>query len=77
MPLATQRRPLTTLLSDVIHSSKNESRQPLLAATFIGLLSASGQVFAEDTQNNSEPAATLDPMTVQFRGEQVDSPKYS
>ncbi len=68
---------LAKSVSAELHSSNPTRKPALIAAAFAGLIGGTGQSFAENTGASTEAAATLDPMTVEFRAEQVDSPLYS
>jgi catecholate siderophore receptor len=59
------------------HTEKHTSslRKSVLAIAISGAFQT-GVAYANEAPE-AESAATLDPITVQFRGEQIDSPKYS
>lgn len=57
-------------------TQRNFKLKPIVSAIAVTSIFQAGMANAENA-NVTESAATLDPITVQFRGEQVDSPKYS
>lgn len=63
------------LLAKDVDSGTTSGKQSRRTLTIAIMAALSSPAYANET--STETAATLDPITVQFRGERVDSPKYT